>query len=279
MTIGTSGSNRYPVPFLALGPFLLITFGLAWGIFALFILIPEPIVAIFGELSGRHPLFILAVYAPAIAAFIVVIRHGGLGGWRRYLSRLWRWRCPPAWYGFLILGIPLLFSGGAAIKGTLFGPFPFDSLQALILALAVTLVIGPIEEFGWRGVALPLLQRRFAPIWAGLILGLIWGFWHLPAFLASGTPQNAWSFTPFLVGSVAVSVIVTPLFNASRGSILLPLLFHFQLNNPLWPDAQPYDTLFFVAAAAGVVWVNRKTMFRRSQAVTTVIPPPCSQKV
>ncbi|MDA0268715.1 MAG: type II CAAX endopeptidase family protein [Cyanobacteria bacterium] len=266
--------NRYQVPFLALGPFLLITFGLAWGIFALFILIPEPIVAIFGELSGRHPLFILAVYAPAIAAFIVVIRHGGLAGWRRYLSRLWLWRGPPAWYFFLILGIPLLYGGGAALKGNLFtDPFPFASFQALVLALAVTLVIGPIEEFGWRGVALPLLQRRFAPIWAGLILGVIWGFWHLPAFLVSGTPQNAWSFTPFLVGSVAVSVIVTPLFNASHGSILLPLLFHFQLNNPLWPDAQPYDTLFFMAAAAGVVWVNRKTMFKQSGAATTVIPP------
>jgi membrane protease YdiL (CAAX protease family) len=275
MTIGTSGSNRYPVPFLALGPFLLITFGLAWGIFALFILIPEPIVALFGELSGRHPLFILAVYAPAIAGFILVIRYGGWRGWRRYLSRLWRWRCPPAWYVFLILGIPLLYGGGAALKGNIFtDPFPFASFQALIFALAVTLVIGPVEEFGWRGLALPLLQRRFAPIWAGLILGVIWGFWHLPAFLVSGTPQNAWSFTPFLVGSVAVSVIVTPLFNAARGSILLPLLFHFQLNNPLWPDAQPYDTLFFVAAAAGAVWVNRKTMFRRSQAVTAVIPPP-----
>jgi uncharacterized protein len=120
---------------------------------------------------------------------------------------------------------------------------------------------------------LPLLQRRFAPLWSGLILGVIWGFWHLPAFLLSGTPQSAWSFTPFLMGSIAISVIVTPLFNASRGSILLPLLVHFQLNNPLWPNAQPYDTLFFVTAAAVVVWLNRKTMFRRVSAVTDVISP------
>ncbi|MCK7511306.1 MAG: CPBP family intramembrane metalloprotease [Desulfobacterales bacterium] len=55
---------------------------------------------------------------------------------------------------------------------------------------------GPVEEFGWRGFALPLLQRKMAPIWAGLLLGIIWGFWHLPAFLLSGTPQSAWSFTP-----------------------------------------------------------------------------------
>jgi uncharacterized protein len=184
------------------------------------------------------------------------------------------WRCPPAWYAFLLVGIPLMFFGGSALKGNLFAdPLPFSSFQALILSLSLTLVIGPIEEFGWRGLALPLLQRRFAPLWSGLILGVIWGFWHLPAFLLSGTPQSAWSFTPFLMGSIAISVIVTPLFNASRGSILLPLLVHFQLNNPLWPNAQPYDTLFFVTAAAVVVWLNRKTMFRRVSAVTDVISP------
>lgn len=267
------GTNQYPIPFASLAPFLLITFGLAWGIFALFILLPEPMVAVFGQVSGRHPLFILAVYAPAIAAFTVITYHSGVPGLRRYLFRLLLWRCPPIWYVLLLVGIPLLFFGGAAVKGNLFAePFPFTSFQSLILALAVTMVIGPIEEFGWRGLALPLLQRRFAPLWAGLILGVIWGFWHLPAFLLSGTPQSAWSFTPFLVGSVAISLIVTPLFNASRGSILLPMLLHFQLNNPIWPDAQPYDTFFFVAAAIGVVWVNRKTMFRRTGAVTNVVP-------
>jgi uncharacterized protein len=261
--------NRYSIPFASLAPFLLITFGLAWGIFALFILLPGPMVAIFGQVSGRHPLFILAVYAPAIAAFAIITYHSGVRGLRRYLTRLLLWRCPPIWYAFLLVGIPLLFLGGAAVKGNLFAdPFPFASFQALILALAVTMVIGPIEEFGWRGVALPLLQRRFTPLWAGLMLGVVWGFWHLPAFLLSGTPQSAWSFTPFLVGSVAISLIVTPLFNASQGSILLPMLFHFQLNNPIWPDAQPYDTFFFVAAAIGVVWVNRKTMFRKTGAVT-----------
>lgn len=138
--------------------------------------------------------------------------------------------------------------------------------------MVLTAIKGPIEEFGWRGLALPLLQRKFAPIWAGLMLGVIWGLWHLPAFLLSGTPQSAWSFTPFFAGSVAVSVIVTALFNKSHGSILLPAAFHFQLNNPLWPDAQPYDMYVFVAVAVLVVWFNRNVMFNRDNAMTEIIP-------
>ncbi|KAA3637987.1 MAG: CPBP family intramembrane metalloprotease [Proteobacteria bacterium] len=273
MIINASKAVRHQVPMISLLTFLLITFCLAWGILALFIFLPEQMSALFGELTGEHPLFFLAVYAPAIAAFIVVMFYGGAAGLRRFLSRLLLWRCSFAWYAFLIIGIPLLFFGGAAVKGNLFAePFAFSSLQALVIAMLWMAIKGPIEEFGWRGLALPLLQRKLAPFWAGLILGVIWGFWHLPAFLLSGAPQSAWTFTPFFAGTLAISVIATALYNASRGSILLPALMHFQLNNPIWPDAQPYDTYFFVAATILVVWFNRKTMFSRKGAITEVIP-------
>jgi membrane protease YdiL (CAAX protease family) len=273
MATGSPGGNGDPVPFKTLAPFLLIAFGLAWGILALFILLPEPTTAVFGQLTGQHPLFFLAVYAPAIAALLTIAYCAGVDAVRHFLSRLLLWRCSWAWYGFLVVGIPLIFFAGAAVQGHPPAErLGFDTLSALLSALLFMAIKGPVEELGWRGLAQPLLQRRFAPLWAGLILGVIWGLWHLPAFLLSATPQSAWSFTPFLVGAVAVSVIVTQLFNASRGSILLPALLHFQLINPLWPDAQPYDTPFFVAAAVLVVWFHRKDMLRRGSGVTEVIP-------
>ena len=229
--------------------------------------------AVFGQLTGNHPLFFLAVYAPAIAAFTLVARNGGITGLRRFLGRALLWRCSVAWYAFLIIGIPLIFIGGSALRGNLLTePFPFASFQALLVALTLAAIKGPIEEFGWRGLALPLLQRKFAPIWAGLILGVIWGLWHLPAFLLSGTQQSEWSFTAFFAGCLAISVIATALFNRSRGSILLSAFFHFSLMNPIFPDAQPYDTYLLIVVAALIVWWNHKDMFTREGAVTEVIP-------
>lgn len=268
-----SGAGKWRVPFGMLAPFLLISFGLAWGILALFFFFPEQMDKVFGELTGQHPLFFLAVYAPAIAGLAIVTWCSGYAGVRRYFSRLLIWRCSPAWYAFLLIGIPLVYYGSSALKGDPFpGSFPFSSFKAFILAIFFTAIKGPVEELGWRGLALPLIQRKLAPLWAGLVLGVIWGFWHLPAFLLSGTPQSAWSFTPFFAGSVAVSVISTALFNKSGGSILLPALLHFQLNNPLWPDAQPYDMFAFVAVALWVVWFKRKELLNGETGVKEVIP-------
>jgi len=265
-----SGDRNVPVG--ALAPFLAVSFGLAWGILALYILLPVRMAGIFGQLTGRHPLFYLAVYAPAIAAFAIVAVRGGARGTKRFLSRLLLWRCSARWYVFLFVGVPIIFYAGAAMKGTIGEPFPFASISSLAAALFFAAIKGPIEEFGWRGVALPLLQRRLAPFWAGLVLGGIWGLWHLPAFLLSGTQQSQWSFAPFFVGCLAISIIATALFNASRGSILLSAFFHYMLMNPVFPDAAPYDTYLLVAVALVLSVHGRKSMFTPGDAVVAVIP-------
>lgn len=270
---GLSGSGRFEIPFRSIVPFLIITFALAWGVLALYIFLPEQMADIFGQMTGQHPLFFLAVYAPAIAAFAVVLRISGVRGLKLFLSRLLLWRTSVSWYFFLFVGIPVIFIAGSLIKGTLLNdPFPFSSVSALLLATFLSVIKGPVEEFGWRGVALPLLQRKVAPLWAGIIIGIIWGIWHTPAFLLSGTQQSEWSFVPFFIGCVALSIIVTPLFNQSKGSILLTAFYHFMVMNPVFPDAQPYDTWIILGIAFIVVWFNRKTMFTGEGAVTRVIP-------
>jgi hypothetical protein len=254
-------------------PFLAITFGLTWGLAALLILFYDQMVTLFGEISSTNPLFVLAVYAPGFAGLLLTLRYYGLRGLGSFLQRLTLWRAPLGWWLFLIVGIPAVVYAGAAIKGTLGDPFPFSPWYQALPALALALFLGPIEEFGWRGLALPLLQRRFAPFWAGLFLGVIWALWHVPAFFLSGTPQSSWAVAPYFGGIIAISVILTPFFNAARGSLLVAILYHFQMMNPIFPDAQPWDNLLWMAIAVGVVWLNRRTMFDRQAGVTSVLPP------
>ena len=64
---------------------------------------------------------------------------------------------------------------------------------------------------------------------------------------------------------------MTPLFNKSRGSLLIAYLYHFQMMNPIFPDAQPWDNILWVVVAVIVVVLNRKTMFKREYGVTNVL--------
>ena len=222
---------------------------------------------------------ILRSLLPALTAVALVRLTAGRGALRRYFSRLLAWRAPVGWYAFLLLGVPAVFFAGAALAGR----DPWEPTHAggvaLLQALALMAVLGPVEEFGWRGLALPLLQRRMAPLWAGTLLGVVWAGWHLPAFFLGGTPQSGWEIMPFLLGTTALSVILTPLFNRSRGSIFLAAAFHYQLINPLWPDAQPYDSYLFAAVATAVVWIHRDTMLDRRAGLTEVAPRPVRHRI
>ena len=256
--------------FSTLKQFFAMAFGLSWGLVALYMAMPEKLEALFGPMGYTNPLFVVAVYAPGLSGIYLVLRHYGVKGFVSYLRRLTLWRVPLQWLSLLLLGIPAAFYIGAAIKGSSLA-FPFTPWYSVLPALLMGLMIGPMEEFGWRGVALPLLQRRFRPITADLILSSLWAIWHVPAFFMAGTPQSDWSFPAFFVGVVSVSFILTPLFNATRGSLLVAALYHFQMNNPIWPDAQPWDSLVFALIAIAVVILNRKAMFTRGAGVTEVL--------
>ncbi len=275
----TKSKNPSSMTIRTLVPFLALTFGLTWGIAALLILFTDQIVAIFGEISPSNPLFILAVYSPGFAGVFLVWRHYGSKGLGSFFRRLTLWRASRLWWLFLILGIPVIFFAGAALKSTISDPFPFSPWYLVLPAIGLALFLGPIEEFGWRGVALPLLQRRFNPFWASLILGIIWAIWHIPAFLLSGTPQSTWSFPAFFFGVVVLSVILTPLFNKARGSLLIAVVYHLQMNNPLWPDAGSWGFALFIIAAPIIVWLNRRTMFQRGSGVTKILMPEQEETV
>ena len=84
---GDSVNRHGEMSMRSLGPFLAIAFGLAWGLLALMILFTSQVEAVFGPVSGTNPLFILAVYAPGIAAILLVWWHYGAKGLARFFRR------------------------------------------------------------------------------------------------------------------------------------------------------------------------------------------------
>ena len=273
MTENFARFRTFQIPSQALVAFLILTFGITWGLIGIYIVQSEWAAATFGKVSGSHPFFFIATWAPAISAFTLVLYFAGLTGVKVFLTRLLLWRCSLGWVAFTLVGIPLVYMAGSLLKGgPVLAPIPPPGNGSLLVVLFMMLFLGPIEEFGWRGVAQPLLQRHMAPIWAGATIGAVWGLWHLPAFFLSSTVFGNWDFLPFFVGNVTLAVLVTPIFNLARGSLLWPMLFHWQLINPFWPDAQPHDTWILVAVTVIVVWWNRDTLFTRQGAVTEVFP-------
>lgn len=275
MAVALPATSVAKVPSSAILAYLGLTFLITWALIGFYVLLPDIASATFGEISGSHPFFFLATWSPAIAAFLLVFLYSGLAGIRLFLSRLFLWRAPPGWVAFILVVVPLVYLAGSLIKGgPVLAPLPPEGIGAMISVLFMMLFLGPVEEFGWRGVLQPLLQRHMAPIWAGILIGMIWGIWHLPAFFLAGTVFANWNFLPFFVGNVVLAVLVTPILNRTQGSLLWPMLFHWQLINPFWPDAQPWDTWILLGVAVIVVWWNRDMMFTRDGAVTEVLPSP-----
>jgi membrane protease YdiL (CAAX protease family) len=254
-------------------PFFLLTFALTWGMGAAFVVFPDQITAVFGELSVTNPLYLIMTWSPGLVGMFLVVLVAGLSGLRRFLGRLFDVSVPLAWWAFVLLALPALKMTGALLNGTpisgLLNLSPFGDLLTMSVFM---LFLGPVEEFGWRGVALPLMQRRMAPVWAGLIVGFVWAFWHLPAFFFGGTPQSAWAIAPFLIGVTAIGVVMAVVYNKTGGNLLFPILTHWQLNIAFWPEAQPWENYLSVALALVLLWVHRDVMFAHGKGLTQVVP-------
>lgn len=232
--------------------FFIVTFFITWGIAGLFFLFPKQLVALtMKEADAYHPLFRLAAFAPTISAFLVILllrgKQGLLAFWARYLDlvRL-RWYLA-AFSGIVGFGVSLRYLEQALGMEVPNPPFSPSSFLAFALYWIVFDPGPPGEEGGWRGFALPLLQRRFSPFWASVILGAIWSIWHLPAFYISTLSQSSFLFPLFVIYNTALAIFMTHVYNATNGNILLMIVIHWAVNMPFFLVNE--DGSFFVAFA------------------------------
>lgn len=198
--------------------------------------------------SGVAPLLvILGTFGPFLAASSIVSRASGFRGLREYVSQAFRWRVGIQWYAAALVAPAAIRIAVISIHVAKGGSFQEFSNPASWLAVPSTFFIvlligGPTgEEFGWRGFLLQRVQPVFGLLGASLLIGVISSAWHIPLFLISGTAQSHLPFLLFAVRTVALSVISTWLYNGSRRSLLMVLLFHASLNT--WPN-----TVFIVEA-------------------------------
>jgi membrane protease YdiL (CAAX protease family) len=196
--------------------------------------------------TGAQPLLvILGTFGPLLAALGIVARDQGLAGVRGLLGQVFRWRVGIGWYlaaAVLPAVVRIAVLWIHILKG---GTVPDFSDTARWLALPTTFAMvlvlgGPIgEEFGWRGYAQPRLQSTVGTLAAAIAIGMVSGIWHAPLFLIPSTAQSHLPFALFLVRTLSLSIISAWLYNGSRRSMLILLLFHASLNT--WPNA-----LFFL---------------------------------
>jgi len=247
--------------------FFVLTFGITWGLAVILFAFPGFVRRLSGPMSASNPLFILAVWGPNLAAVIVTAAVNGGAGVLALLERVIRFRVGLVWYLLALLLVPV---GGVLLRLASGLPLVLTTMPGLSMAatLGVLMITGTLgEEVGWRGFALPRLLERFSPIVASLLLGAVWGIWHLPSFFVSGLPQAGLQIPVFLVGALSLSVIVTWMLIHARGSVFLSMLLHFSVNFTLnlLGVRLLYVGLFQVAVALILLAVYGPRLARRAK--------------
>lgn len=173
-----------------------------------------------------------ATFMPSLIGLAMAFAVGGKQGGMDLLRSVGHWRVQPrywliAWFGPLsifIIGLGIyLIAGGQPPSFTVFK----QELHLLPIWLLVVFLPfnGPVgEELGWRGYALPRLQQRSGPLIASLVIGIIWGIWHLPSFFNPASVQASLGLAfliPVVIGNISNSVIMTWLYNRAKASALV----------------------------------------------------------
>jgi membrane protease YdiL (CAAX protease family) len=216
--------------------FFALAFAITWGLWFFLIASQAGILPL--KLAANSPaamlLFRLAGWGPAVSALVLTPLVSGKRGMREFFSRLVLWRVGLQWYAVTLFRVQIVVLAVVGLYILLVGPLPGSPLLATwyapileflpMLLLGVALVGFP-EEAGWRGYALPRLLSRYTPFTASLLLGIIWGLWHLPLYTII-YPYGLAGFLLFLLRTVALSVLITWVYLHTKRSLLISILFH-----------------------------------------------------
>ncbi len=228
--------------------------------------------------------FALMLLGPSVAGLTLTALCGGRAGLRDVWARCLRWRTGPGWYAVVLLTAPLLLLAILLCFTALVSPVFAPGLQWALFGAG--LIAGSFEEIGWTGFATPRLLVWCHAGMAGLLLGLIWAFWHLLVdfrynIAAMGVVWPL-EFTVVYIATLTPYRILMTWIYSKTGSVLLAILMHASFTGwllVLFPAVSLSQSLLWQTAFAAVLWlaaafaVRRPTAGAPVQNVARVGPP------
>ena len=199
-----------------------------------------PMVA--GLIPSDSGAILIAAYSASLAGVILTAIVSGRVGLRGMFRKLLIWRVGFGWWVFGIFALGIMFVGGTFLYALLSGsPLTLKLAQPLYMFVPLFIMkffldAGLGEELGWRGFLLPRLQSRYNALISSIIVGVVWGLWHLPLFMLEGMSPTyefgqAIGVVPALLAYTVVvtipwSILFTWFYNNTKGSLLLAFVFH-----------------------------------------------------
>ena len=220
--------RAHPLP-----AFFALAYGVSWSL----LLVLDGVMG-----APAEAVIFVQTLGPTIAARIVLTAIGGDPAYREMRRAGRKWRVGVRWYAIAILGLPAACLGATALLPggveALRGAAPGAMASTFAFYLVVGFFSGPLfEEPGWRGFALPRLEQARGPLVGTLILGVLWGAWHLPQFLvpqwaAQNGGADAGTIAAFLVLVLALAPLLTWVYNRT-GSLWMAMVTHAGINASL----------------------------------------------
>jgi membrane protease YdiL (CAAX protease family) len=150
---------------------------------------------------------------------------------------------------------------------------PHTNASSFVIMLGGMLLGAFGEELGWRGYLQNMLSRRLNGLIAFLLVGVLWGLWHI------GNYQNGLTYMLFFVlSTIGYSAVMAWLLQGTNYNVVLACLFHFAVNVGFYILMDALADLRLIALN-GIVWIgaaviivafNRKgfLQFRKKNADT-----------
>ena len=269
--------------------YFILTFSISWGLILVLIAI-NGMPGTVAEAQAQLPFTIMVFLSgPLISGLLMIGLIDGKKGFSDLISRLLKWKIGVVWYAFALLTAPLVFVAVHYLLSLVspiytpgfLGP---NGTTLLLMSIMSGIMVGFCEEIGWFGFVIPKLRLRYGILTTGLLVGVIWGAWHIMANDIWAIRTYSGGLNPvvyavlsgisFLIGQLPPFRLLMVWVYENTGSLLVMMVMHFSLTacsiafspTPMsgW---QVFIYSLSVAAAmwlvaGAVVWINKKEFFQ-----------------